>query len=152
MLEVDHIIPVSEGGSDEMDNLTTSCWECNRGKGATLLDDRAPVTDIHDQTIVILERELQLREYNHVREMQREREDNDIEELLDYWDFLAGGSARKYPSVSTLRNFLRKLSKFDIRDAMDIAYERKGDWRGVDYLYGILHNWTRDKAHDDEVE
>lgn len=32
-LEVDHIIPVSRGGTDEMSNLKTACFNCNRGKG-----------------------------------------------------------------------------------------------------------------------
>ena len=32
-LEVDHKIPVSRGGTDDMDNLVTSCIKCNRGKG-----------------------------------------------------------------------------------------------------------------------
>lgn len=31
-LEVDHILPVAEGGSDFLDNLQTLCFECNRGK------------------------------------------------------------------------------------------------------------------------
>ena len=31
-LEVDHIIPVAEGGGDALDNLQTLCFECNRGK------------------------------------------------------------------------------------------------------------------------
>lgn len=31
-LEVDHIIPKSSGGTDEMENLITSCQECNNGK------------------------------------------------------------------------------------------------------------------------
>lgn len=31
-LEADHIIPFSKGGSDELDNLTTSCRRCNRQK------------------------------------------------------------------------------------------------------------------------
>lgn len=31
-LEVDHIIPFSKGGSDDLDNLTTSCLRCNRQK------------------------------------------------------------------------------------------------------------------------
>lgn len=32
-LEVDHVIPVSRGGTDEMSNLKTTCFNCNRGKG-----------------------------------------------------------------------------------------------------------------------
>lgn len=35
-LEVDHIVPVSQGGSDRMDNLQTACQDCNRGKGDRL--------------------------------------------------------------------------------------------------------------------
>lgn len=31
-LEVDHIIPVSQGGTDELENLQTLCAECNRAK------------------------------------------------------------------------------------------------------------------------
>jgi 5-methylcytosine-specific restriction endonuclease McrA len=33
VLEVDHINPVSKGGTNEIDNLVTSCFDCNRGKG-----------------------------------------------------------------------------------------------------------------------
>ncbi len=32
MLEVDHVIPVCEGGSDDRENLATACTACNRGK------------------------------------------------------------------------------------------------------------------------
>jgi len=32
-LVIDHVIPVSKGGTDEPGNLITSCAECNRGKG-----------------------------------------------------------------------------------------------------------------------
>lgn len=38
-LTVDHVIPVSRGGSDEMDNLQTLCGPCNSIKGATLPQD-----------------------------------------------------------------------------------------------------------------
>lgn len=31
-LEIDHIIPISEGGDSNKENLITSCRECNRGK------------------------------------------------------------------------------------------------------------------------
>ena len=31
-LEVDHVVAICEGGSNDFDNLKTSCWSCNRGK------------------------------------------------------------------------------------------------------------------------
>lgn len=33
VLEVDHVVPVSHGGSDDDSNLTTACRTCNRKKG-----------------------------------------------------------------------------------------------------------------------
>ena len=32
VIEVDHILPVSQGGTDELDNLQTLCLPCNRAK------------------------------------------------------------------------------------------------------------------------
>lgn len=34
ILEIDHIVPVSKGGTNDLNNLVTSCRDCNRGKGA----------------------------------------------------------------------------------------------------------------------
>lgn len=39
VLEVDHIIPVVDGGTDDNANLRTSCFTCNRGKGRTVITD-----------------------------------------------------------------------------------------------------------------
>lgn len=41
VLELEHIEPRSKGGSDEMFNLTTACWECNSGKSDRLLSSPA---------------------------------------------------------------------------------------------------------------
>lgn len=38
LLEIDHIIPKSKGGTNNIDNLITSCSNCNRGKGDVLLN------------------------------------------------------------------------------------------------------------------
>ena len=43
ILEIDHIIPVAEGGKNDLLNLVTSCRDCNRGKGKVLLDDSSAI-------------------------------------------------------------------------------------------------------------
>lgn len=38
-LEVDHIKPRSEGGSDDMANLRTTCFACNHGRGSFTVEN-----------------------------------------------------------------------------------------------------------------
>lgn len=40
VLEVDHIIPISKGGTSDMGNLITTCFDCNRGKSSDLVTDK----------------------------------------------------------------------------------------------------------------
>jgi 5-methylcytosine-specific restriction endonuclease McrA len=35
VLEIDHVVPKSRGGTDAESNLVAACEDCNRGKGAT---------------------------------------------------------------------------------------------------------------------
>ena len=39
VLEVDHIIPVAKGGDNDISNLITACFDCNRGKSDRRLND-----------------------------------------------------------------------------------------------------------------
>jgi hypothetical protein len=84
ILQVDHVVPVAEGGGNEIENLVTSCFECNSGKGAGLLDNIPSEIDIESKTLLMAEKERQLREYNHVRLQVKDREDEDIDTCLDY--------------------------------------------------------------------
>ena len=39
ILEVDHIIPKSKNGLNDIDNYTVACKECNIGKGDSILEE-----------------------------------------------------------------------------------------------------------------
>jgi hypothetical protein len=43
ILEVDHINPVANGGTNDIVNLVTACFDCNRGKSKKLLSDNSVV-------------------------------------------------------------------------------------------------------------
>lgn len=46
-LHVDHVTPVSLGGSDKPDNLVAACKDCNAGKGSSAPDGEA-VANVED--------------------------------------------------------------------------------------------------------
>ena len=60
VLEIDHINPVANGGDNDILNLVTACKECNRGKGARLLDDHAAVKAKRNQLDELAERREQI--------------------------------------------------------------------------------------------
>lgn len=49
VLEVDHINPVNNGGSNDILNLVTSCFECNRGKGKRKLSENNEIKKQQEQ-------------------------------------------------------------------------------------------------------
>jgi hypothetical protein len=153
VLELDHVVPRAEGGSDDDHNLVTACWDCNRGKRDTLLDERAPVPDLREQTAQLVEREEQIRAYEDAQRSIRERENESVEELLNYWDELTFAKgwyeeARRYPANHSLRFWLRTFSTSEMKEAMEIAIDKAGDWRGVPYMIGILKNWRADRTRE----
>jgi hypothetical protein len=153
VLELDHIIPRSKGGTDNEDNLTTSCWECNRGKGASLLTTILKDENIHDKTVMLLEREIQLREYNYVLQQIKEREQVELEKVESYFysnlNYVSSGA---FPE-NAVKKALKVLSYFDILEHIDSAVARiQNSQRELDcsystavgrYLAGILWNQIR---------
>jgi len=157
ILELDHVIPVSKGGMDEAENLITSCFECNRGKGKTLLDTVLLDKDIHAQTILIAEKELQLNEYNFSRNKIRLRENEELEELTRYFtvkfpETEYDPAKREFPNA-IIRQCLKFISYVDIFDSIDTAFDitlrdTKGNSHLVataKYLTGILKNELRNR-------
>lgn len=139
ILEVDHIHPASAGGRDEIENLVTSCYECNRGKGARLLSDIPPETDLHEKAIEIAERERQLAELNFWRAKQREREDGDIKRLYKHWDEHAYYSRSPSFQTASVRTFLKHFCFEDLLSWMTNALDRNdlSEPRKWKYFCGI---------------
>ena len=78
VLEVDHIKPVANNGSNDIFNLITSCMECNNGKGARELTDRQEIHKQMEDMKVLSERRNQLDMLVRWREELRGLEDAEI--------------------------------------------------------------------------
>ncbi|MDD2777389.1 MAG: HNH endonuclease signature motif containing protein [Methanocellales archaeon] len=42
MASIDHVVPLKKGGSDEIDNYVTACWECNLKFREKSFEERKP--------------------------------------------------------------------------------------------------------------
>lgn len=137
VLEVDHIVPVATGGSDDEINLRTSCWDCNRGKSDKPLSQLVTGEDPHDRAVLLLERERQLREYNEVLSAINDRIEREFGELVGYWEY----EARRVSPQDRgwLRNTLTKYPAAAIRAAMTDAIHRR-KIGGLAYVNAILRN------------
>lgn len=141
-LEIDHINPKSKKGKDEINNLLTACFDCNRGKSNISLK-RIPNTLVTNLE-VIKEKEFQLKEYNEFLMKIENRLLIEIEEIDDIYNFYFSDwrLSDSFKNVS-LKRFLRLLPKQVVVDAMKLACYRKSENSAIRYFCGICWNKIR---------
>jgi hypothetical protein len=160
LLEVDHVIPRAAGGSDDIENLVTACWECNNGKSDRLLDEGSRPR-VSARTVAALEERLaQAKAYMELQGQLSTVADAMVNRLVEmwakafgardveedgkrYWRLEGGGS---WPKEATLREFLRELDIEQIGYAIDVAANRIGDAHGNErYFYAVCWRMIRDR-------
>lgn len=129
VLELDHIVPKAEGGTDDPTNLITSCFECNRGKGKTPLGELKARTDIEERKLLLAEQELQIREYNKLVAQKRRRlskEANQVHEVfLKMQGNVPGGPYRlNAKAMVSVTRFTDKLGLDETTSSMELAFSR----------------------------
>lgn len=80
-MTVDHVIPVTLGGSDEPANLVTACQDCNAGKSSIAPD--API--VEDVDVLALKFRAAIIRAAELRLMERSVLDGDLERFYDAW-------------------------------------------------------------------
>ncbi|WP_225784478.1 HNH endonuclease [Xenophilus sp. Marseille-Q4582] len=143
LLHVDHIHPVAEGGTNEIDNLVTACEPCNAGKGARLLNV-APET-LAQKAAQVAEREAQLQGYAEILEAKRQRLDADAWRVLEV---RYGKDVKTAPrtEITSIKRFIEKLGVHEVLEAMDIAMgSRVSEWKVFRYFCGVCWNKVREQ-------
>ena len=146
VLECDHITPRSKGGADDMVNLVTSCWECNRGKSNVPLSDVITGEDPHDRAILTLERIRQLEEYNRVLALDREFRAEAHDELIKYWGIRIPDGKRQYEGAVIGCSGRLRFYPSEVDQGGDgrshACRKRLAD---LSYAGGVLRRWNKEK-------
>lgn len=155
ILEVDHIIPVCEGGKDDMSNYLTACFDCNRGKGKIPLSRVGDKVNYSEETDKLEEGKLQLAEYRKFLKQAAKRLEKQIEEVEDFWDekidyrFSLSDHGKE-----SIKKFLKFFPPEKIKEALEIACNKfpqineESSNRRFKYMCGILQNWKVDLTGD----
>jgi len=122
VLNVDHIKPVADGGTDDLMNLATSCWTCNSGKSDRAIADDSAVVLARNQADMIEERRNQVRMMADWQ-VELSRMDVETEAINDAFDRIAGRTLTDQ-GKREMRNLVRKFGVQEVIAAVAIAYDQ----------------------------
>ncbi|GAB3801495.1 HNH endonuclease [Virgibacillus kimchii] len=120
ILEVDHIKPVSDGGTNDITNLITACFDCNRGKSDVPLDDKSVLEKQRKQLEEINERRLQLEMMMEWREGLMSLDEERINIFKEHW-FESTDYTVNENGEQEVRKWIKKYSLQLLLDCLDAS-------------------------------
>ncbi|MDD5765803.1 MAG: HNH endonuclease [Candidatus Marinimicrobia bacterium] len=147
ILECDHINPKSKGGSNDINNLITACFDCNRGKSNNLLTN-APIK-MSENIKIMKEKQEQFDEYCKFLKIVEKKVNSRIDEVVKFYESLNNEHKLTFTDTFkqiTLRKFVKALPVSEIKEAMVITHTKLGcatlnNDRWGKYFCGIC--WTK---------
>jgi hypothetical protein len=169
-LHVDHVVPVTLGGSDKPDNLVAACKDCNLGK--TSVPSGAPLVAAIGKMAAAYA--LDMTERMTTIRANIEYEDGYLEEFEDTWEAWATRTNKRAPLPDDYRTSLYRWAKMGvpmplIARAIEIAMTKTGIktrdgqfsymagvvWRALedvevaaDLTEATVHTFTELEAHE----
>lgn len=150
ILEVDHIIPVAEGGTNDAFNLITSCRDCNRGKGKKLLSDNTTIEkqrkQLDDMNAIREQSEMMIQWRSELLEVLN----TETESAEDYMHMIGMLEEDQHITDSgkvKLRDWIKRFGYAEVTEAIGIACDRymTRQNRGVEYAFDKIGGicWNR---------
>lgn len=140
ILEVDHITPIKEGGTNDILNLITSCRNCNKGKTCIKLDDNSAVIKRQKQAEEIQERREQIElmaEWHKQLLVETTLQIDQINELIQSYHpyILSDNGERK------IKTLIKRFGFSEVYESFEIALNYYADFdEAFEKLGGICYN------------
>jgi tetratricopeptide (TPR) repeat protein len=144
-LVIDHLIPVAKGGTDDFDNLITSCDDCNSGKSDKLIQTFTGGLTKEERA-----KQIQVRR-SSILQARRER----LDEIRDCWKNALNKRRLSVSDEEAIMRFIERYEPDWIIAAISIAGKKKGLSEHAKYAGGILRKWAKDgppeQLHDPDA-
>lgn len=144
ILHLDHIVAYSKGGSNEQENLITSCQACNGGKSDK--DISNPTPRITQNIEELTERYEQMVEFYKYQKSSERLKSKQVENIDEYWNELWDGRFNlNVRGKSSISMFLNYFTVSEIKEAMFQSSRLQDVSSAFRYMCGILHNKRRER-------
>lgn len=119
VLNIDHIKPVAKGGTNDILNLITSCFDCNNGKRDILLDEDSILSKQRLQLEQLQERREQIEMMFEWKKSLEDLGDYTSDLLIEYVESKISPHKLNDSGVTKVSILLKKFSIDEIFDAID---------------------------------
>lgn len=146
ILEVDHVVPVAEGGKNQIDNLVTACFDCNRGKSDRMLSDMPQTLNL--KMAAIVEKREQVKAFEKLLKSERKYEESAIDSIESVFQEFFAGKVFTPSFRESVRGFNQQLHADQVEFAMRRACSKKsGADDAAKYFCGICWNIIKDRGY-----
>lgn len=124
VLNADHIDPKANGGTDDIMNLITSCFDCNQGKKDRTLNDTTVIQKRKRQLDELQTRREQLEMLMEWQQGLSSLNDETLEAMHSLWRQLAKGYRLGESGLTILAKWIKKYDLIELADAMRISTDQ----------------------------
>jgi hypothetical protein len=144
-LEVDHIIPVKSGGTNDVENLITACFDCNRGKGARELL-MMPLSTIEKADRMKIAQE-QFNQYKRILNREKKIINGQIDSICNIYSSCFEDWSLTERFRLQIKQFISQIGFEQVEEAMEISCSKITDPRdATKYFCGIV--WNKIRNHE----
>ena len=139
-LVVDHVIPVCQGGTNDIENLLTACQPCNAGKAGKTPTQAAPTEE--DRLRLAQERNEQIQAFAHAQEAMEARREM-RQSIVNYWCECTGRSTVDSSTIAVVFSYVCDLGVELVCEWIEKAADRTGhcDLKMGRYVSGIRRSY-----------
>lgn len=121
ILRVDHIVPISKDGEDNIINMITACEECNQGKSNRELNDDTVIKKQKAQLDQLQERREQLEMMVDWHKGLLNLNSEEVDKASEFWDDLTYPWETTEAGKADVRRWIKKFGFNEVLECMRLS-------------------------------
>lgn len=133
VLEINHINPISNNGNNDILNLITSCFDCNRGKGKRKLSENEEIKKQQEQLKLLNEKRNQLKMMIDWKKELENIENEQVDEIENM--FIECETSFTNEGRNKIKNMINKYGFNEVYESSKVSIEQYYDENNKESIF-----------------